>query len=61
MAPLIFAAPRASVWEAWTDATELAKWLFAEEGYRATDVEMRAQMLAEYHIVVEPPEGWEEI
>ena len=45
-----FRAPRAKVWQCWTEPALLKKWFFVEEGYENTAAEIELKPLGKYRL-----------
>src|SRR5262245_35109228 len=54
---MTFRAPRAKIWQVWTEPALLRKWHFADEGFRCTKAEVDLQRFGAFCIVMEPPDG----
>ena len=52
-----FRAPRAKIWQAWTEPDILRRWHMADAGFRCTKAAVDLKPLGAFSIVMEPPAG----
>lgn len=53
----IFSAPREKVFKAWTDPSEMKKWIIPEEGFTVPAVEVDLRVGGEFRIEMLSPKG----